>query len=71
MAAIAAPPKTGAAVIIGAKALELADEAAPAAPEEALEPAAEALAPALLAAPLREDATLDKLEPAAPPPTTV
>jgi hypothetical protein len=76
MAAMAAPPKTGAAVIMGAAALEVADEApaaadepAPEAPEAADEPAAEALEPALLAAPLREDATLDKLE--AAPPTTV
>jgi len=63
MAAMAAPPRTGAAVMTGAKPAELAEVAPPELPDEAAEPARdEALDPALLAAPLREEAALDKLE---------
>jgi len=66
MAAMAAPPRIGAAVMTGAKPAELAEVAPPEAPDEAPEPPDEARDeaedPALLAAPLREEATLDKLE---------
>jgi len=75
MAAMAAPPSIGAAVKAGAKpeevelppaAPEAADEPAAPADEARDEPAAPALEAAALAPLLREDATLDKLEPAAP-----